>query len=393
MQQKNISFHAIYDVRAVRILVPEVRDCYAALGTIHTLWQYIPNEFDDYIATPKENGYRSLHTAVIGPEGRTLEIQIRTHAMHQEAELGVAAHWVYKEGLKTDPRRQKKNHLMGRIYVFTPKNEVIDLPQGATPLDFAYYIHTNLGHRCRGAKVNGAIVPLSYRLSSGEQVEILVVKEGGPSRDWLNAQLGYLHTSRARTKVHEWFKHEMRDENMSPREDLLEKENKKVEKLPKLDEIKTQPTRHVARRSEIIVEGIEDLLCHFAGCCKPVPGDAIVGYITLVRGVSVHRQDCINVTENIKEKNKLINVAWGRALNVYPVDIEIHAYERQGLLRDITAVLSDEKINIIAVNTVTDKENNQAHLVLTVEVANISLLTKILHRVAQLSDIIAVRRA
>lgn len=464
MIRKNLDFSDIYDVRAVRILVPEIRDCYAALGIVHSLWQHIPKEFDDYIATPKENGYRSLHTAVIGPEGRTLEIQIRTFAMHQEAELGVAAHWLYKEGGKLDPNYQKKlnalrqildwseqaqdgdvNELLlqelleDRVYIFTPQGDVIDLPQGSTPLDFAYHIHTDLGHSCRGAKVNGSIVTLNYPLSSGEQVEILSVKNGSPSRDWLNPNLGYLKSARARAKVHTWFKRQARDQNILQGKEMLEREFKRMglevsglgKILSKLGaksiedlyaalgggdlrtsqivnalqraeleanaEAEDNITTHLAtpstQQSEITIQGVGNLLCHFGRCCKPLPGDRIVGYITLGRGVTIHRQDCINVFNKPEEEQRLIQVDWGETRkNVYPVDIGIKAYDRQGLLRDITSILSNEKINVIAVNTLTNKDDNMANLVLTLEISDLGALTYILNKIGQLPNVLEVHR-
>lgn len=459
MLRKNLDFQDIYDVRAVRILVPEVRDCYGALGIVHSLWQHIPKEFDDYIATPKENNYRSLHTAVIGPEGRTLEIQIRTVDMHQEAELGVAAHWLYKEGGKLDATYQKRLNslrqildwseqeeggdndevllqevLEDRVYVFTPQGDVIDLPAGSTPLDFAYQIHTELGHRCRGAKVNGSIVPLNYQLSSGEQVEIIAIKAGGPSRDWLNTSLGYLGSLRARAKVHNWFKRQARDQNVHHGKEMLDKEFKRLgleqsgigKLLPKLgvksmedlyasigggdlrmsqiinlvhrqepenDEILPSASRSFSTPSEITVHGVGNLLCHFGRCCKPLPGDRIVGFITLGRGVTIHRQDCLHILEKPEEEHRLIQVEWGETMrSVYPVDIRITAYDRQGLLRDITSILSNEKVNVIAVNTLTNKNDNMARLVLTVEIADLGGLMTILNKIMQLPNVLEAER-
>lgn len=456
MLRKHLDFKDIYDVRAIRILVPEIRDCYGALGIIHSLWQHIPKEFDDYIATPKENGYRSLHTAVIGPQGRALEVQIRTFQMHQEAELGVAAHWLYKEGRKIDPNYQKKLNSLRQIldeehegdlsevllqealedtvYIFTPEGDVIDLPQKSTPLDFAYQIHTELGHRCRGAKVNGSIVPLNYQLSSGEQVEILSVKEGGPSRDWLNPSLGYLKSARARAKVHNWFKRQAKDENILQGREMLERECKRMglelthiskilgklnlkssddlyaaigggdlrlgqvinafQKEVLVDENITPHLSPVSEpQSDITIQGIGNLLCHFGRCCKPLPGDRIIGYITLGRGVTIHRQDCINVLERPEENHRLIQVNWGETgKSAYPVDIAIKAYDRQGLLRDITSILSKEKINVTAVNTLTNKDDNIAKLVLTLEITDLSALMNILNKILQLPNVLEAQR-
>lgn len=461
MNRKHLDFSDIYDVRAIRVLVPEIRDCYGALGIIHSLWQHIPKEFDDYIATPKENGYRSLHTAVIGPQGRTLEVQIRTVQMHQEAELGVAAHWLYKEGGKLDPNYQKKLNalrqildwseeahegdaseallqevLEDRVYVFTPKGAVIDLPNGATPLDFAYHIHTELGHRCRGAKVNGSMVTLNSTLSSGQQVEVLTIKTGGPSRDWLNPNLGYLKSARARAKVHAWFKRQARDENVLQGQAMLEKELKRlgletsgvgkiiskigIKSLDELyaaigggdvrlsqvinalqrnsvqdvTEVSVSKATHEPRgHSAVTLQGVGKLLYHFAGCCKPLPGDAIVGYITLGRGVTIHRSDCLNVLEKPEEEDRLIQVNWGETeRGVFPVDISIRAYDRQGLLRDITSILSNEKVNVIGVNTHTNKEDNIAQLVLTIEISDLNALMNILNKILQLPNVLDAER-
>ncbi|MBS0290795.1 MAG: GTP diphosphokinase [Proteobacteria bacterium] len=462
MIRKHLDFQDIYDVRAVRILVPHIRDCYGALGIVHALWQHIPKEFDDYIATPKENGYRSLHTAVIGPQGKTIEIQIRTFEMHQEAELGVAAHWLYKEGGKLDQNYQKKLNtlrqildwsdqaqesdvneallqelLEDRVYIFTPRGDVIDLPLGATPLDFAYHIHTSLGHRCRGAKVNGSIVPLNYQLNSGEQVEILSIKEGMPSRDWLNPQLGYITSVRARAKVHSWFKRQARDQNIIQGREILEKEFKRMglelaslnRALPKfnlknledlyaalgggdlgvgqvinalqkeeqLDEeeaFSAHLTKPSMLQSDITIQGVGNLLCHFGRCCKPLPGDRIVGYITLGRGVTIHRQDCLNVlNKDVDDEQRIIQVQWGETRrNVYPVDISIRAYDRQGLLRDITSILTNEKLNVIAVNTLTNKDDNIANLVLTLEIPDLNGLMNILNKIMHLPNVLEVHR-
>lgn len=461
MLRKNLDFKDIYDVRAIRILVPQIRDCYAALGVVHSLWQHIPKEFDDYIATPKENGYRSLHTAVIGPEGRTLEVQIRTVQMHQEAELGVAAHWLYKEGGKLDPSYQRKLNslrqvldwseqaedaelkellqeaLEDRVYVFTPTGDVVDLPEGSTPLDFAYHIHTELGHRCRGAKVNGSIVNLSYQLQSGEQIEILSVKEGAPSRDWLNTNLGYLKSARARAKVHHWFKRQARDQNVIQGKEIIEREFKRMglelagvgkilnklgvksiedlyasigggdlrigqivtaltqaqSPLSELEDVTSRLVRPSEQQSDITIQGVGNLLCHFGRCCKPLPGDRIIGFITLGRGVTIHRQDCINILNKPEEEHRLIQVEWGEtSLNVYPVDINIKAYDRQGLLRDITSILSNDKINVIAVNSYTNKDNNIANFVLTLEISSINGLMNILNKISQLPNVLQAQR-
>jgi GTP pyrophosphokinase len=466
MQRKRLDFDQIFDMRAVRILVDEEKDCYAALGIVHGLWRHIPKEFDDYIANPKENLYRSLHTAVVGPEGRNLEIQIRTEDMHRHAELGVAAHWRYKEGGSADTGyeekiawlrqllewkdeersandfvdRFKSEAFQERVYVLTPQGRIIDLPQGSTPLDFAYAVHTEVGHRCRGAKVNGRIVPLTHALRNGEQVEVLTARQGGPSRDWMNTHLGYLKTSRARSRVRSWFRHQEFENNASAGRAILDRELNRVgitklttdklaerfkfkqvddflaaighgdvtagqlaraanELLPRQDELVVQPRR--AARKELSttdsgfkVYGVGNLLTTTARCCKPVPNDPIVGYITRGRGVTIHRQDCGNVLRlQGDDRDRLIEVEWGAAgEDGYQVDIAIEAYDRSGLLRDITAELANEKINLVGVNTLTDKQDGMARMSLTLEIADISQLSRVLSKIAQLPNVVEARR-
>lgn len=464
MQRKGVSFNALYDVRAIRILVDKIQDCYAALGAIHTIWRHIPNEFDDYIATPKENNYQSIHTAVIGPEGKTLEVQIRTQDMHQHAELGVAAHWSYKEGSKSDAKyeqkvawlrqllewkdesvdagdfidRFKSEVFQDRVYVITPQGDIIDLPQGATPLDFAYHIHTDVGHRCRGARVNGRIVSLTYELKSGEQVEVLTTKNGQPSRDWLNPQLGYLNTSRARAKARTWFKQQDYSINVSIGREALEKDLKRLglsninhkqlaEKFnftavddfyatigrgditstqiasrgSSMGQVTQSEAKHLPsirkrrkEKSDIEIEGVGNLLTRYARCCAPAPGDPIIGYITLGAGVTIHRRDCKNILKIADAKrSRLINVEWGRQQHeLYPVDISLETIDRQGLLRDILNVLSNEKINVTSVHTQSNKKNNTAHMELTIEVNSVSQLSGILNRLGQLNNVYEVRR-
>ena len=466
MQRKRQAFHQIYDVRAVRVYVETVPSCYAALGIVHTLWNYLPGEFDDYIATPKENNYRSIHTAVIGPEGKTVEVQIRTWDMHQESEYGIAAHWRYKEGVKSDQAfdekiawlRQllewkediaeagefvdqfKSEVFADRVYVFTPMGNIIDLPAGATPLDFAYRIHTEVGHRCRGAKVNGRMVPLTQPLHTGDQVEVLTVKKGGPSRDWMNPQLGYLITSKARQQVQRWYRLQNLDQNIADGRNLVERELKRLgfgdisyEKLAtqlgyrQVDDMlaalgrgdikpgRIATTAHqlsqpatqaeaaapLLRRSrakpgttDIEVHGVGDLLTKFAGCCKPVPGDAIVGFITQGHGVSIHRRDCHNVLRAIADHpERFVEVEWGhRATGSYPVDIEIQAFDRQGLLRDVTTLLANEGVNVTAVNTLSHRQSHTATLTLTAEVPDIDALSTVLARLNQLNNVTEVRR-
>ncbi len=470
MQRKGLQFSQIYDVRAVRVLVPEVRDCYTALGIVHTLWRHIPKEFDDYIANPKENGYRSLHTAVLGPEGKVLEVQIRTQAMHEEAELGVCAHWRYKgTDVKAGSNHYEEkiswlrqvlewHEELGdigglaeqlrvdiepdRVYVFTPDGHAIDLPKGATPLDFAYRVHTEIGHNCRGAKINGRIVPLNYSLQTGEQVEIITSKHGTPSRDWLNSNLGYVTTSRARAKIVHWFKLQDRDQNVAAGKTQLERELARLalppvdfDKLAEKANLKTsedlfaslgagdlrlahlvnlaqqlvEPDRaneqleliprkaqgfKPGKRGDIQIQGVGNLLTQMAGCCQPLPGDPIVGYITLGRGVSIHRQDCAAVLQlSGREPERIIQVSWGPVpVQTYPVDIIIRAYDRSGLLRDVTQMLLNERLNVLAVNTRSNKEDNTASMSLTVEIPGLDALGRLLGRISQLPNIIEARR-
>lgn len=469
MKRKGVNFDQIYDVQAVRVIVTEVGDCYAALGIVHTLWRPIPGEFDDYIATPKDNLYRSLHTAVIGPDGKTIEIQIRTPEMHQNAELGVAAHWRYKEGARSNSNFDRKvawlRQLMewkddladasefidqvkaevfqDSVHVLTPQGDVVDLPAGATPIDFAYQIHTEIGHRCRGAKVNGRIVPLTYKLKNGEQIEILTAKRGGPSRDWVNPQLGYLKTARARSKVRQWFKRQNYEENVSQGRAILDRELHRLgiadvnhEKLARElnfnkvddflaaigrsditpsqivsaindiietvhpreedeDQLFTSPSTATSAPTGIRIQGVGNLLTNLAQCCRPVPGDdAIVGFITRGRGVTIHRRDCANVLRfNEEGRERLIEVDWDmKGDDTYPVDIEIDAFDRPGLLRDITAVVANEKINISTVSVITRKKELKAKVLATLDIANIDQLSRVLALIAQLPNIVEVRR-
>lgn len=464
MQRKNLPFNQIFDVRAVRIIVERDADCYAALGVVHGLWHHIPKEFDDYIANPKENDYRSLHTAVVGPGGQTVEVQIRSRDMHEYAELGIAAHWRYKEGGRFDPNieqrvawlrqllewkdeeasasdfvdRFKSESGSERVYVMTPQGKVVDLPAGATPLDFAYHIHTDIGHRCRGAKINGRIVPLTYELHSGEQVEIITTRQGAPSRDWLNSHLGYLKTSRAQAKVRHWFRQQDYDMNVAAGRTALDRELHRLgignfnweqlaERLhypnvsdmlaaigngdlstaqlagaanelatPSNDDfIAAKPTRSSdVEEKGLRIEGVGNLLTHIAQCCRPVPQDPIVGYITRGRGVTIHRRDCPNLLRlAASERERILEVDWGGAVAaVYPVEIEILAYDRSGLLRDITASLANEKINVIGVNTYTDKTDYAAHMRLTLEIRDIGELSRVLSRIGQLPNVVEVKR-
>ena len=471
MKRKRIDFSQVHDVRAVRILVPEVTDCYTVLGIIHSRWHHVPNEFDDYIANPKKNGYQSLHTAVMGPENKVLEIQIRTFAMHDEAELGVCAHWRYK-GHDTNAKSRSYEEKIAwlrqvlewqdevgsfgdlreglssdvapdRIYVFTPDGHVIDLPRIATPIDFAYRVHTEIGHRCRGAKINGRIVPLTYKLKTGQQVEILTATKGGPSRDWLNPNLGYVRTSRARAKIQAWFKHQARDQNLDEGRVLFEREMRRLDvedlDLPRLakavnylnaedmyaalgagdlrigqvlhqaqqlfgenddqerlDRLLAKPKRQSSKatKSDITVLGVGNLKTSMANCCRPVPGEPIIGFITQGRGVTIHRQDCSNILQlRLDEPQRIIEVEWGeRAQTRYPVTIEIQAWDRSGLLRDVTGLLGNEKVNVLAVNTLTDTDEGIARLRITLEVDGLESLGRLFSRIQQLPNVTEVRR-
>ena len=471
MNRKKLDFSQIYDIRAVRILVPHIRDCYATLGIVHTLWRHIPNEFDDYIANPKENGYRSLHTAVVGPEGKVIEVQIRTQQMHEDAELGVCAHWLYK-GTDTSAKDQSYEQkiswlrnvlewheeigdlpqLMGelradidpdRIYVFTPEGHVVDLPPKATPVDFAYKVHTEVGHKCRGAKVNGRIVPLTYTLATGEQIEILTHPNAHPSRDWLNAESGYIHTARAKAKVVHWFKLQDRDKNIEegrqlvlreidrldlvdePLHDvaiklnmrsvedlfgavgagdirigqivhqLLKQADASSQKQQELPLLKRQDNALLSDEpDDIIIEGVGNLMTTMAQCCHPVPGDDIRGYVTVGRGVAVHRSDCENLLHlAVVEPRRVLQVSWGqRPGKQYPVEMLIDAYDRTGLLRDVSALLANEKVNVLAVNTLSNQGENTASMNLTVEVDSLERLARIMGKIEQLPNVTRTRR-
>ena len=466
MSSKKKDFHELFDVRAVRVTVSNVAQCYTALGVIHGLWKHISQEFDDYIANPKTNGYQSLHTAVIGPGGKPLEIQIRTYEMHQFAEYGVAAHWRYKEGgtqdrrlegniaslrRLLDPGETQDEDLLdsfhtdmfpGRVFVLTPNGQVMDPPQGATPLDFAYAVHTEIGHRCRGAKVNGHIVPLTYHLRNGEQVEILTTKQSRPSRDWLNKHLGYLATSRARSKVRSWFRQQDYDQNVLDGKTIIDRELlrqalKEIdlpllaahfgqssieglyaavgrgdtttgqlaaalqelfveiegEKLPLIS--KPASAKKQSRVDELKVLGVGNLLTTIANCCKPVPGDEIIGYITRGQGVAVHNVDCVNVL-NLDEtkRGRLVEVEWGNeSSRLYPVSLYVEAIDRQGLLRDVTKVLADSRVNVTGVNTLSDQKEQIARMTLVIEVNGLEQLGRVMDSIAQLPNVTQVGRA
>ena len=476
MQQKSLDFEQLFDVRAVRIVVDELQGCYGALGIVHTGWQHLPKEFDDYVATPKSNGYQSIHTVVIGPEGKAIEVQIRTQQMDDDAELGVAAHWRYKEGSasgKTSGFDEKVSWLRkilqwqedvsesgelidelrsqvfeDRIYVFTPSGDVIDLPSGATPLDFAYYIHSNVGHSCIGAKVFGRIVPFTHKLQTGDQVEVLRSKTPNPSRDWLNPSLNYIHTPRARAKVQHFFRLLDRDKNIIAGKELLENALAKVQlSLAKVDlseaterfnlthnddliagvgagsirllqvvnflqqlDSKTKPVEEIdpqslvrqpqqagtqaADSNGITVSGVGNLLTHMAKCCQPVPGDEISGFITQGRGISVHRLDCEQLANALNQQpEREVDVQWGIDNNQsYQVSINIIGSDRQGLLRDISTIISNERVSIIGLESNTDHAKQSMSMGIKIEISNNEALTRLMTKLNQLDDVIDVKR-
>ncbi|MFA6409128.1 MAG: bifunctional (p)ppGpp synthetase/guanosine-3',5'-bis(diphosphate) 3'-pyrophosphohydrolase [Gammaproteobacteria bacterium] len=470
MQRKNVSVEEIYDTSAIRILVSSVTDCYAVLSAIHSLWSPIKKEFDDYIATPKPNGYRSIHTAVKGPGNKNLEIQIRTYEMHEFAELGMAAHWVYKEGAPKKPSNYEekiawlrqimawqeeitssqneltkiKDIFNDRVYIFTPLGDILDLPQGATPLDFAYHVHSELGHRCRGAKINGNIVPLTHQLKTGEHVEILKGKEAAPSRDWLNPNLGFLKSPRAKAKIHNWFKKQDHDKHVIFGQDLIENEihrlglrNIEIEALAKKLQLTSKedlyaslgsgdiklgsitsvlqniaqaeekakltavtPTLASAnnktqhRNTDFVVSGIDNMLTNIAQCCKPIPGDVIVGYVTQSRGLSIHRKNCPNIQEFLRNKpDKLLTVEWGSKIDqLYPVDIVVTAFDRTGLARDITNIISTDNIMIHSLNLTIDKNENLAIVHLTINIPGLEALNRILLKLSSIPNVLEVKR-
>ncbi|MEH8129098.1 GTP diphosphokinase [Aeromonas veronii] len=478
MQKKHLEFNELFDVRAVRVVTKRLQDCYAALGIVHTKFHHIPREFDDYVANPKPNGYQSIHTVVVGPEGKTVEIQIRTDQMHQDAELGVAAHWRYKEGAQAGGKANtfedkiewlrkllawqedlsesgslledlRSQVFEDRVYVFTPKGDVIDLPAGATPLDFAYHVHSMIGHRCIGAKIDGRIVPFTYALQTGDQVEVITQKEPNPSRDWMNPNAGFLRSSRARAKVATWFRKLDRDKNIVAGRELFEKEldrhnlsMSKIDKgnmlrrfnlestddllagigsgdirinqvlnyldtcynkptaeeedrrlLEKLEQKANAPMRHKPK-DHIVVEGVGNLMTHIARCCQPIPGDSIQGFITMGRGVSIHREDCEQLKElSRRNPERLIDAVWGENYSGgYGLTIRIISNDRSGLLRDITTVLANEKINVMGVRSRSNVREQTAEIDMELEIYNINAFNRALAKLSQLNDVISAKR-
>ena len=467
MRKKGVAFSEVYDVRALRVIVGEVRDCYTALGLVHNLWSPIPKEFDDYISNPKSNNYRSLHTAVRCADGRALEVQIRTREMHRHAELGVAAHWRYKEGSKSAAggydekiawlrqlltwkdevadssdwvKHYKEAALDETIYVMTPQGRVVDLPRGSTPVDFAYRVHTDLGHRCRGAKVNGALVTLNTPLETGQRVEIVTAKQGGPSLDWLNPSLGYLFTHRARLKARQWFSMQTQEANLAEGRAVLTRELQrmgetgfKLEELAnrlnfaRVDDlllalarsevsprqlqaavrgepppdaresadeapIRKQKSNNVSEKGILIV-GVGKLLTQLAGCCKPAPPDSIVGFVTRGKGVSIHRADCSNFSNMAAmHPERVIETEWGaQTEGLFAVDVAVDAHDRQGLLRDVSDILTREKINVIAVNT--QSRQGMAQMRFTTEIHDVGQLKRTLMLLKEVKGVVSARRA
>jgi len=458
MTQKGKPFDLVRDVRAVRLIVQDIPSCYAALGVIHTHWRPIPGEFDDYIAAPKDNFYQSLHTAVIYEDKRPLEVQIRTSEMHQSAEYGIAAHWRYKEGAHRDKHYEqrinwlrnmmewrsdvndaqefvegmKSDVFQDRVYVFTPRGDIIDLSAGSTPIDFAYHVHTDIGHRCRGARVNGKLVPLYQDLKTGDQVEILTAKRGGPSRDWLNSNLGLVKTQRARSKIKAWFKKQEDEQNLAQGRATLERElqrlgitvinfekmarelafkapdemyiaigngdlsvNKVIRELGEAEETAdileiTSPAQGTNRATDAVeVVGLKGLLSTMAKCCHPMPGDQIVGYITRGRGATIHRQDCPNVLHR-KDKERFLQVGWGKVEQTFAVPVTVKAYDRQGLMGDISTLLQNEGVNIADVSV--NISRSLADLKLVVEVRDIAQLSRVLTRIESLPNVLEAQR-
>ena len=465
MKAKGASFEEVFDLRAFRVLVRDVAACYTALGVVHSRWRHIPREFDDYIATPKPNRYQSLHTAVIGPEGKILEVQIRTREMHQHAEYGVAAHWRYKEGASgrgrdadariewlkqvleepesaaggADFLDQFRSELFSyRVYAMTPRGKILDLPAGATALDFAYQIHTDVGHRCRGAKINGKMAPLTRALESGDRVEILTARNGSPSRDWLNQHLGYLKTSRARAKVRQWFRHQDHDRNLSAGQEIVNRELRRLGiaaldrevllerfKYPRFEDLlaaigggdvtsgqlvtalqhqvprpaKTAPAPSTLlparsrRGGNVRISGVGDLLTNLAQCCKPIPPEPIAGFITRGRGVSIHRKDCTNLLRLAgAEMDRIIDVEWEESsVATYPVELYIDARDRKGLLRDITALVANDKINVDLLHSRTEPERSVV-IEMRVDVVDVAQLNRLIDRIGRVPNVREVRR-
>ncbi|CAM3145189.1 GTP diphosphokinase [Vibrio neptunius] len=476
MQKKSLAFDELFDVRAVRIIADKLQDCYAALGAVHTKYKHLPSEFDDYVANPKPNGYQSIHTVILGPEGKTIEIQIRTKDMHEDSELGVAAHWKYKEGgggrsgydekitwlrklLDWQEEMSDSGEMLDevrsqvfddRVYAFTPRGDVVDLPMGATPLDFAYHIHSEVGHRCIGAKVAGRIVPFTHKLAMGDQVEIITAKEPNPSRDWLNPSMGFVTSGRARAKINAWFRKQSREKNVEAGRDILEVELQKIgatlkdaeqyalkrfnvnstdelyvgigsgdlrinqvinhinalvnkptaeeedqQALEKLQEAESKaPAQSRPKKDAVVVEGVDNLMTHLARCCQPIPGDEISGYITQGRGISVHRADCEQLEElRHHAPERIIDTVWGSGfVGSYILTVRVEAMERSGLLKDITTLFANEKIKVTSMKSRVDYRKQLSIMDFDLEVTNIEILQRVSKRVEQIKDVMSVKR-
>ncbi|MGY3688236.1 GTP diphosphokinase [Vibrio coralliilyticus] len=476
MQKKSLAFDELFDVRAVRIIADKLQDCYAALGAVHTKYKHLPSEFDDYVANPKPNGYQSIHTVILGPEGKTIEIQIRTKDMHEDSELGVAAHWKYKEGgggrsgydekitwlrklLDWQEEMSDSGEMLDevrsqvfddRVYAFTPRGDVVDLPMGATPLDFAYHIHSEVGHRCIGAKVAGRIVPFTHKLTMGDQVEIITAKEPNPSRDWLNPSMGFVTSGRARAKINAWFRKQSREKNLEAGREILEAELAKInatlkdaeqyalkrfnvnsadelyvgvgsgdlrinqiinhinalvnkptaeeedqQALEKLQEAETKaPAQSRPKKDAVVVEGVDNLMTHLARCCQPIPGDEIAGYITQGRGISVHRADCEQLEElRHHAPERIIDTVWGSGfVGSYILTVRVEAMERSGLLKDITTLFANEKIKVTSMKSRVDYRKQLSIMDFDLEVTNIEILQRVSKRVEQIKDVMSVKR-
>lgn len=476
MQKKGLAFDELFDVRAVRIIADKLQDCYAALGAVHTKYKHLPSEFDDYVANPKPNGYQSIHTVILGPEGKTIEIQIRTKEMHEDSELGVAAHWKYKEGgggrsgydekitwlrklLDWQEEMSDSGEMLDevrsqvfddRVYAFTPRGDVVDLPMGATPLDFAYHIHSMVGHRCIGAKVAGRIVPFTHKLQMGDQVEIITAKEPNPSRDWLNPSTGFVTSGRARAKINAWFRKQSREKNLEAGREILEQELTKIgatlkdaeqyglkrfnmntpdelyvgvgsgdlrinqiinhinalvnkptaeeedqQALEKLQEAESKaPVQSRPKKDAVVVEGVDNLMTHLARCCQPIPGDEIAGYITQGRGISVHRADCEQLEElRHHAPERIIDTVWGSGfVGSYILTVRVEAMERGGLLKDITTLFANEKIKVTSMKSRVDYRKQLSIMDFDLEVTNIEVLQRVSKRVEQIKDVMSVKR-
>lgn len=474
MQRKGLNIESLFDIRAVRIITDDVAGCYGALGIVHSQWKYVPSEFDDYIANPKPNNYQSIHTAVFGPENQVIEIQIRTQEMHDNSELGVAAHWRYKEGAKQQSSMDEKinwlRHVLDskqdntgseestqdedfihrfretlfedRVYAVSPRGDVVDLSAGSTPLDFAYHIHTEVGHRCRGALVNGKIVPLTYHIQNGDRIEILTGKESKPSHDWLIDGLGYIASSRSREKIRAWFRLQDQDQNLRSGKQILERELTRMSIVVKdpdalahkhgfpsynalcislgagalsIGDItsayireqeesqepdnnftlkrRTNPQR---KSGQIAISGVDDLLTNYAQCCKPVPPEEIVGYVTQGKGITIHRTNCNNLKNLlVKRPERVFPVTWqddGNEANNFIIDVSIEAYDRKHLIRDITALLSEEKVPILAMNSKANKKKMTANIALQIETPNINAMSRVMSKIEALPGIYSVVR-